>query len=124
MMRGESGLIPELENRDGSGDKKGLYKRRNSLNGLKGAFRKTGGINLMYIDHSVYPDLEDPPSKLTTDEEKADYVERICGAWDFDVFPERETLDLFLGWKEIFDRYPLLHSPAYHTVRRLMDWED
>jgi hypothetical protein len=78
----------------------------------------------MYIDLSVYPDVSEPPDELVTDVEKADYIERICGALDFDIFPEDETLKLFRGWKEIFDRYPLPHSPAYHTLRRLMGWED
>lgn len=78
----------------------------------------------MYIDHSVYPDVAPLPDVLITEEQRADYVERICGAWDFDVFPERETLELFRGWKEIFDRYPLPYSPAYHTFRRIFGWED
>jgi hypothetical protein len=78
----------------------------------------------MYLDHSVYPDLDEPPDELVTDEQKADYVERICAAWDFDVFPEPETFRLLAGWREIFDRYPLPHSPAYHTFRRSFGWPD
>lgn len=76
------------------------------------------------IDHSVYPDLLDPPDALVTDEQKADYVHRICGAWDFDLYPEEATFDLLSTWKEIFDRYPLPESPAYHTFRRLFGWEE
>jgi len=78
----------------------------------------------MHIDHSVYPDVTDLPEELATDEQKADYIERVCGAWDFDIYPERETLELFRGWREVFDLYPLPHSPAYQTARRLMGWED
>jgi hypothetical protein len=78
----------------------------------------------MYIDHSVFPDVSVLPDELVTDEQKADYVERICGAWDFDIYPEWETLELFRGWKEVFDRFPLPYSPAYHTLRRWMEWED
>ncbi len=77
----------------------------------------------MYIDHSVYPDVDHPPEELATEEAQADYVERICGAWDFDIFPEPQTFALFKGWKDIFDRYPLPYSPAYHTFRHLMGWE-
>ena len=78
----------------------------------------------MYIDHSVYPDVDEPPNELVTEEEKADYIERVCGAWDFDVFPRPQTFELLRGWKTIFDRYPLPYSPAYHTFRRIFGWED
>jgi len=78
----------------------------------------------MHIDHSVYPDITELPEELSTDEQKADYLERICGAWDFDVFPERETFELLRSWRTIFDRYPLPHSPAYHTFRRIFGWEE
>lgn len=78
----------------------------------------------MYIDHSVYPDVESPPDTLEADEDKADYMDRICAAWDFDIFPKPETIDLFRGWKDIFDRYPRPHSPAYHSFRRLYGWDD
>lgn len=77
-----------------------------------------------YIDQSVYPDLDSPPETLDSDEQRADYVERVCAAWDFDVFPERETFDMFRGWKTIFDGFPLPCSPAYHTFRRLYSWPD
>lgn len=77
-----------------------------------------------YIDHSVYPDLEtaDLPVALVTDEERADYILRICAAWDFDIFPEQETLDVLQSFREAFDKYPLSHSPAYHTCRFLFGW--
>lgn len=77
----------------------------------------------MYIDHSVYPDVESPPDVLETEADKADYVDRICAAWDFGVFPERETINLFRGWKHIFDTYPRPQSAAYHTFRRLYGWD-
>jgi hypothetical protein len=53
------------------------------------------------LDHSVYPDLETPPDDLRTPEEKADYVHRICGAFDFGIFPERDDWTSYL---EIPDR--------------------
>lgn len=75
-----------------------------------------------YIDHSVYPDVSAPPDELKTPAEMADYVHRICAAWDFGIVPERETFELFEGWRSIFDRYALPLSPAYHTFRTLFGW--
>src|SRR5512147_160867 len=77
----------------------------------------------MYIDHSVYPDLDEPPTTLDTPEDRADYVHRICSAWDFYVHPEPETFELFAGWKDVFDRFPLLASPAYAAFRAWFGWE-
>ncbi len=77
----------------------------------------------MNLDHSVYPDISPPPEDLPTLEDKADYVQRICGAFDFGIFPERDDWDLFAGWKEVFDRFPLPFSPAYHTFRARYRWE-
>jgi len=37
----------------------------------------------MYIDHSVYPDENEPPEELLSINAKADYVHRIASAWDF-----------------------------------------
>lgn len=77
----------------------------------------------MNLDHSVYPDLDDPPTELTTDEAKADYVHRICSHWDYGIVPDPETFELFRQWKPIFDRFPIAHSPAYHTFRAWFGWE-
>ena len=74
------------------------------------------------IDGSVYPDLDEPLTVLTTPEEQADYVARICGAWDFGIMPEQETFQLFRGWRAVFDRFPLMHSPAYAAFRDLFGW--
>lgn len=76
----------------------------------------------MYIDGSVYPDV-DPPLELVTPEDKADYLHRICSAWDFGIDPEDETVQLLSGWKEVFDRYPIAASPAYHVLRAWYGWE-
>ena len=61
----------------------------------------------------MYPDLEEPPRALTTDYHRADYVARICGAWDYGIFPTPGTFALFAGWRDIFDRFPVLTSSAY-----------
>jgi hypothetical protein len=76
----------------------------------------------MTIDHSVYPDIE-PPDDLPTDEDKADYIQRLCGAWDFGVVPEIATVRALAGWKDVFDRFPIPHSPAYHAFRTWFGWE-
>ena len=76
----------------------------------------------MYIDHSVYPDLDEPPESLSTPEAQADYVQRICAAWDFYIHPEPETFELFSRWKDVFDHFPLLASPAYHAFRAWFGW--
>ncbi len=77
----------------------------------------------MNLDHSVYPDLAEPPLELHTMADRADYMHRICGAFDFGVFPERDDWKLFAGWKDVFDWIPLRDSPAYHTFRSRFGWE-
>ena len=76
----------------------------------------------MIIEHSVYPDLAEPPDALSTPEERADYVARICGAWDFGIVPERATFELFLGWRDVFDAFPIYASPAFAAFRTLAGW--
>jgi len=77
----------------------------------------------MKLDHSVYPDLEDPPLELVDEGDKADYVHRICGAWDFGVPPLRDTIALLSTWKSVFDRFPIPQSPSYHAFRDWFGWE-
>jgi hypothetical protein len=75
------------------------------------------------IDHSVYPDLDDPPDRLETAEQKADYLARVCGAWDFGFPPTIATLALMGDWRDVFDRFPLRHSPSYAAFRSIFGWE-
>jgi hypothetical protein len=76
----------------------------------------------MIIDRSVYPDV-DPPTALPSPEARADYLHRICAAFDFGIFPEETDWSTFAGWKEIFDRFPLPDSPGYHAFRHWYGWE-
>jgi len=76
----------------------------------------------MIVDASVYPD-QDPPLVLETPEDKADYVHRICGAFDFGLPPTADTLVALRAWKEVFDRFPLPASPGYHALRSYYGWE-
>ena len=67
-----------------------------------------------------------PASELHSErygaDEKADYVHRICGAFDHGIVPEKSTLELRSVWKEVFDRFPLRSSPAYHALRAFHGW--
>lgn len=74
------------------------------------------------IDHSVYPDHDHPPTELLTPGDRADYVSRVCAAWDFGVPPTTETFSLFSGWRDVFDQFPLLHSAAYAAFRTIFKW--
>ena len=75
------------------------------------------------VDGSVFPDVDSPPSSFDSVEAMADYVHRVCAAWDYGVQPDAETFALFAGWKAVFDRFPLPTSPAYHAVREWFGWE-
>ena len=75
------------------------------------------------LDHSVYPELDHPPDDLTTPADKADYLQRVCAAFDFGVFPDRSDWLRFADWKAVFDAYPLTSSPAYHAFRAWYGWD-
>lgn len=75
------------------------------------------------LDHSVYPDM-DAPGDLVTEAQKGDYAHRVLSAFDHGVVPDPATLELFSGWKVIFDRFPMKASPAYHALRSLFGWEE
>lgn len=77
----------------------------------------------MNLDQSVYPDFDVPPDGLPTPEARADYVHRICSQWDYGIVPEPETFGLLAAWKDVFDAFPVRHSPAYHAFRMLFRWE-
>ncbi|PSB29607.1 hypothetical protein [Chlorogloea sp. CCALA 695] len=77
----------------------------------------------MNLDYSVYPDIEDLPQTLHSPEDKADYVARICHAWDFGIVPTLETFELFGDWQEIFNEFVVPHSPAYAAFRDYYGWK-
>ena len=74
------------------------------------------------LDCSVYPD-QDPPKELMSEFQKADYLHRVVTAFDHGVVPDGPTLELLSRFREIFDRYPLNASPAYHALRSVFGWE-
>jgi hypothetical protein len=73
------------------------------------------------LDESLYPDRE-PPVALTAPAEQAEYLQRVCAAFDFGIPPEAATLRLLAGWEAVFDAFPLAHSPAYHALRACFGW--
>lgn len=74
------------------------------------------------LDHTVYPEVVSPPDDLPTPEARADYLHRVCAAFDFGIFPESVDWERFAGWRAVFDAYPLPDSPAYHTFRSVFGW--
>jgi len=76
----------------------------------------------MHIDHSLFPEVTQPPTEILGREAKADYVHRVCSAWDFRIHPEPETFELLSKWRDVFDDFPLPASPAYHTFRAWFGW--
>jgi hypothetical protein len=74
------------------------------------------------LDYSVYPDLEQLPDTLDSPEQKADYLARVCGAWDFGIVPTAETFALFQDWETIFEQFPRRSSPAYAAFRAYFGW--
>ncbi len=71
-----------------------------------------------WIDGSLYPDVEVPES-LDTIEAKMDFVARLCGAWDFGILPENDTVTEIKkeSWREVVAETRMLTSLAYHLLR-------
>jgi hypothetical protein len=71
-----------------------------------------------WIDGSLYPDTE-IPDDLPTLGDRVDFLVRLCGAWDFGILPEWETVEEIRrsGWQEAVDVTRLLTSPVYHLLR-------
>jgi hypothetical protein len=75
------------------------------------------------IDHSLYPDCE-PPVDLTDEGDAADYLHRVCGAYDFGIPPSPEVVATLREMRAIFDRHPVSGSMAYHALRRWFGWPE
>jgi hypothetical protein len=71
-----------------------------------------------WIDGSLYPDTE-IPEDLPTMADRVDFLVRLCGAWDFGILPEQETVEEIRRpeWQEAIDAARLLTSPVYHLLR-------
>ncbi|MBI1801987.1 MAG: hypothetical protein HY259_14740 [Chloroflexi bacterium] len=70
------------------------------------------------IDGALYPD-EPPPKRLRSLAERIDFIARLCGAWDFGLLPDWETLNEVRRkpWRRAVDECRLLTSPTYHLLR-------
>ena len=75
----------------------------------------------MELDYSLYPDREIPT--YLTDAERAEYVERLCRQSDFGTPIASRFVVALRDWKDVFDRFPILDSPAYHAIRAYFRWE-
>ena len=73
------------------------------------------------IDRALYPDVDDPGT-LSSEADRADYLARVCGAWDFGMTPSAATLRSLRAWRDVFERHPLTASAAYHALRSLFGW--
>lgn len=74
----------------------------------------------IWLDGTLYPETE-PPSGLTDVLDRADFLARLCAAWDFGVLPYPETVVEICksGWRDAVEKCRLLTSPSYHLLR---DW--
>ncbi len=72
-----------------------------------------------WIDGSLYPDV-DVPETVESLEDRVDFLARLCGAWDFGILPEPETVAELRRkeWREPVDACRLLTSIAYHLLRK------
>jgi len=68
---------------------------------------------LSWIDGSLYPDTE-IPDDLPTLADQVDFLVRLCGAWDFGILPDWETVEEVRRpeWQEAVDETNLLTSPG------------
>ena len=74
-----------------------------------------------WIDTALYPELDTPPQQLLTVDDQADFIARMCGAWDFGIYPFPETITEVRKpeWREAVDRCQLHTS---HTSYLLREW--
>ena len=72
-----------------------------------------------WIDGSLYPDC-DPPEQLEDVAARADFLARLCGAWDFGILPWPETVEEIRkpDWREAVDACRLQTSASYALLRR------
>ncbi len=80
---------------------------------------------LSWIDGSLYPDTE-IPENLPTLADRVDFLVRLCGAWDFGILPDWETVEEIrrFDWREAVEETNLLTSPVYHLLRSWHHLED
>ncbi len=75
------------------------------------------------IDASLYPD-EPAPLDLRDERVAADYVHRVCGAYDFGIPPSPGVVATLRTLRPVFDKYPVSGSVGFHALRRWFGWEE
>ena len=72
-----------------------------------------------WIDGTLYPD-RDMPARIERDEDRIDFLPRLCSSWDFGVSPRRETIEEVRKPEKrtAVDRCRLLTSCTYHLLRK------
>lgn len=75
------------------------------------------------IDGTLYPD-EDVPHDLNDPGVAADYLHRVCGAYDFGIPPTPGVVATLRQMRPTFDEHPVLGSVGYHALRRWFGWEE
>jgi hypothetical protein len=73
---------------------------------------------MVWFDATLYPD-EVRPSAPASDEERIDFIARLCAAWDFGVLPREQTIREVrtAAWRRAVDECRLLTSVSYHLLR-------
>ena len=81
------------------------------------------------IDGSLYPDIE-VPDQLDTLADRVDFLVRLCGAWDFGMLPDRDTVETLKTpeWREANDaersyekrEHRYRHSPSETSTAGLV----
>jgi hypothetical protein len=74
----------------------------------------------LWLDDSLYPDLDTPPVTLETIPERVDFLARLCASWDFGLLPSAGTIIEIrrAEWTPAVETCRFLTSPAYHLLRR------
>ena len=78
---------------------------------------------MIWLDGTLYPDLDQPPVALNTHAEQVDFIARLCAAWDFGVLPSMNTIREVRRpeWRAAVNDCLLLTSHSYHLLRQ---WHD
>jgi len=76
---------------------------------------------MSWFDPTLYPDRVRPPVP-ETQEERIDFIARLCAAWDFGILPRQETITEVRrpSWRRAVDECRLLTSATYHLLR---EWQ-
>ncbi|MCE7870659.1 hypothetical protein DYH09_09805 [bacterium CPR1] len=70
-------------------------------------------------DGTLYPDCP-PPERLETLGDRVDFLARLCGAWDFGLLPEADTVTEIRKpeWLSAVDACDMPTAHSYHLLRR------